>query len=303
MISHSRYNIREIKDVTAFKNGLNQNLPGSQVWIQTCKRLEVYSGYGEINYSTALHLFRLVSGLDSVFLGDSAIKGQVKKSYQEAAAHNELSKGMHRLFQWALYVGKLVRSTTDISVGAISYPQAVIQALKSVNPELMPLTVTLVGVNAITGKLIKWLTASGVLKLNMVNRTFDKVEKLAETHNASAFPLNDLSGLIKSSDVIILCTSAPDYLLNQSDIPKGKNCCIIDLSWPRNSNPDITELPGIQVYTLDHLEQNMNQNLERRKESVTTAEQIIEHEVMRLIAWQQQEVIYQPGLILKNQEL
>lgn len=296
MITHSKYNIREISDITAFKNRLKQNLPGSQVWIQTCKRLEVYSGSGEISESIALHLFRLVSGLDSVFIGDTAIKGQVKKAYMEAADQNELSKGMHRLFQRALYVGKLVRATTNISVGAVSYPQVVIQILESFSPELMPLTVTLVGVNAITGKLVKWLTASGVLKLNMVNRTLIKVEKMAETHNAAAFPLNELSRLIVSSDVIILCTSAPEYLLNKSDIPDGKECCIIDLSWPRNSNPDIAESPGIQLYTLDHIEQNINQNLDRRKVAVTMAEQIIEHELMRLMAWQrQQEVFYSPA--------
>jgi glutamyl-tRNA reductase len=292
MITHSRYNIREIRDIAAFKNQLEKDLPGSRVWIQTCKRLEVYSGYGEINESAALHLFRLVCGLDSVFIGDSAIKGQVKKAYQEAAAHGELSKSMHRLFQRAMYVGKLVRSTTDISVGAISYPQAVIQVLKSASAELKPLTVTLVGVNNITGKLIKWLTACDILKLNMVNRTVEKVEKLAKIHKASAFPLDDLSGLIDSSDVIILCTSAPNYLLNRNDITGGKKCCIIDLSWPRNSNPDITELPGIQVFTLDHLEHNMNQNLERRKEAITMAEHIIGHEVGRLMSWQRQENAY-----------
>jgi glutamyl-tRNA reductase len=299
MISHSKYNIREISDVTAFKNRIKQDLPGSQVWIQTCKRLEVYSGYGEISESTALHLFRLVSGLDSVFIGDSAIKGQVKKAYHEAAAKDELSKGMHRLFQRALYVGKLVRATTNISIGAVSYPQAVIQILKTFSLEFQHLTVTLVGVNSITGKLIKWLTASGVLKLNIVNRTLTKVENLAENHNATAFHLDDLSHLIDSSDVIVLCTSAPGYLLNQSDVPNGKKCCIIDLSWPRNSNPDIAELPGIQLYTLDHIEQNINQNLDRRKEALIMAEQIVEHELIRLLSWQQkQNTFLQPDLIL-----
>jgi glutamyl-tRNA reductase len=299
MISHSKYNIREIDDTEAFKNRLKQDLPGSQVWIQTCKRLEVYSGYGEIGESTALHLFRLVSGLESVFTGDSAIKGQVKKAYQEAAAQNELSKGMHRLFQRALYVGKLVRATTGISLGAVSYPQAVIEILKTFSPEILPLTVTLVGVNTIMEKLIKWLNASGVIKLNMVNRTLVKVERFAEIHNASAFHLDNLSRLVASSDVVILCTSAPDYLLNPSDLPYKKKCCIIDLSWPRNCNPEIAELPGIQLYTLDHIEQNINQNLEKRKEAVAMAEQIIEQELKRLLSWQhQQDALLQPGLIL-----
>jgi len=139
MITHSKFDIREINDITAFKNHLKQDLPGSQVWIQTCKRLEVYSGYGKITEPTALHLFRLVSGLDSAFIGDTAIKGQVKKAYLDASVQNELSKGMHRLFQWALYAGKLVRASTGISVGAVSYPQAVIRILNSFSLDLIGL--------------------------------------------------------------------------------------------------------------------------------------------------------------------
>jgi glutamyl-tRNA reductase len=299
MILHSKYNIREIKDITAFKNHLTRNLPGNTVWIQTCQRLEFYAGYGEINEDTALHLFRLVSGLDSVFIGDTAIAGQVKKAYMEATAICELSREMHRLFQWALYTGKLVRATTGISVGAISYPQAVIQVLRSFSPELAHLTVTLVGVNAITGKLVKWLTASGIVSLNMVNRTLVKAEKIAEIHHGNAFQLDELSRLIPASDVIILCTSAREYLLNKTDFRKGKKCCVIDLSWPRNSNPDIAELDEIQIYTLDHIERSINQNLERRKEAVSNAEKIIEHELMRLMSWQRKAVL-QPGLIFNN---
>lgn len=299
MISHSRYNIREIRDVDAFKERLKRDLPPNQVWIHTCQRLEVYSGHGEISEAAALHLFRLVSGLDSVFVGDTAIKGQVKKAYMEASAQNELSKGMHRLFQWALYVGKLIRATTDISVGAVSYPQAVVQILKSL--EIQSLSVTLVGVNAITGKLIKWLTASGVCQLNLVNRTPAKVEKLAEIHNSRAFPLSELPRLISASDVVILCTSSPRYLLNKSDIPAGKKCCIIDLSWPLNANPDIADLPDIQLNTLGHIEQNINQNLDKRKHAVAMAEQIIDHELMRLMAWQNRRIeAYQPALLINN---
>jgi glutamyl-tRNA reductase len=285
--------------VDAFKERLKRDLPRNQVWIHTCQRLEVYSGYGEISEAAALHLFRLVSGLDSVFVGDSAIKGQVKKAYMEASAQNELSKGMHRLFQWALYVGKLVRATTDISVGAVTYPQAVVQILKPL--DLRSLSVTLVGVNPITEKLIKWLTASGVFQLNLVNRTATKVEKLAVIYNSQAFPLNELPRLISSSHVVILCTSSPDYLLNKSDIPAGKKCCIIDLSWPRNANPDIAYLPAIQLFTLDHIEQNINQNLDKRKDAVAMAEQIIDHELMRLMAWQERRnVSFQPALLINN---
>jgi glutamyl-tRNA reductase len=286
MITHCHYNIREITDIDDFKHKLQLHTRYNAVVVQTCKRLEVYSGEGEFSAPVALHLFRLVCGLDSVFIGDTAIKSQVKNAYLESAKKGYLSKNMHKLFQWALYVGKLVRSTTDIALGAVSYPQAVINILKTLDPDLCNLTITLVGINDITAKLLKWLNQSGVLRLNMVNRTLTKAENMARNYGASAFQLNQLIPVMARSDVLILCASASDYLIRKSDITSRRKLCIFDLSWPRNADPDIAELIGIQIFTLDQIEQNINQNLEKRKESLQLAELIIDQELYRIMAWQ-----------------
>ena len=183
-----------------------------QVIVQTCKRLEVYSGDGEFSESTALHLFRLVCGLESVFIGDTAVKAQVKNAYLESAKKGYLSKGMHKLFQWALYVGKLVRSTTDISVGAVSYPQAVINMLKILDPDLCNLTVTLVGINDITGKLMKWLIRQRCFEVKYGQQNADKVENIAENFGASAFQLEPADpdyGQIRCIDFMYFRTGLP----------------------------------------------------------------------------------------------
>jgi glutamyl-tRNA reductase len=298
MITHLHYNIREIPDLTKFKNKLLLYTRNDQVIIQTCQRLEIYSGNGEINASTALHLFRLVCGLESVFIGDTAIKTQVKNAYLESAKKNKLSKGMHKLFQWAFHVGKLVRTNTDISIGAVSYPQTVIHKLKAGNPSLSGLTVTLVGINDITCNLLKWLSVAGVLKLNLVNRSFDKAIGLAETYGVFPFRLDELSELVEQSDVIILCTCSPEYLLKTSQIPAGKKLCIFDLSWPQNADPDIFKQELVQYYTLDNIEQSIRQNLTKRMDSIHQAEMIIEKELKRLIDWQECQEIAIPAYLM-----
>src|SRR3990172_8624163 len=180
MITHCNYNIREIADVEDFKKKIQMQTTNDTVIIQTCKRLEIYSGYGEMNEETARHLFRLVCGLDSVFIGDTAVKAQVKKAYIESAGKGKLSKNMHRLFQ-----------------------------------------VTLVEINDITHKLFKWLVQSGVSGLNIVNRTRYKLEGIPESSGKGTLPLSYLPRLLEISDVLILCTSAPGYLLSNTDIPSG----------------------------------------------------------------------------------
>jgi glutamyl-tRNA reductase len=286
MITHKHYNIREIHNAEYFRKQLLLQIPGPKVIIQTCMRLELYYGFGEINAATARHLFRLVCGLDSVFVGDTSVKSQVKKAYCESSRKYLLPKEMHRLFQTSLRVGKLVHSATSISIGAVSYPQAVIGIIKTRYPDLKNLTISVVGINDITRKLFKWFVQTGVTKLNIVNRTPMNAEKITEYPDIGVFQLDQLPRIIDTSDIMILCTSAPGYLIGRQDIRAGRKCCIIDLSWPRNSDPAIIESGEIQLFALQDIEDTIHQNLDIRKESIEMANLIIEYELDKLFNWQ-----------------
>src|SRR4030067_627503 len=77
-------------------------LPDGHVLLQTCNRVELYWGDGFASTKIVRHLFRVVSGLESALIGETAIQGQVKQAYLKAKENNCLSSGLHRLFQNAL---------------------------------------------------------------------------------------------------------------------------------------------------------------------------------------------------------
>ena len=69
------------------------------VLLQTCNRFEWYYGRGKISEPVARHLFRVVSGLESSIIGESAIVSQVKTAYQDAAKFSQLDKSLHKTFR------------------------------------------------------------------------------------------------------------------------------------------------------------------------------------------------------------
>src|SRR6266568_3138407 len=64
------------------------------------------------------HLFSVVSGLDSMVIGETEITGQVKQAYQAAQEAKLTGRITNRLFQTALQTAKQVRTETGIGRGA-----------------------------------------------------------------------------------------------------------------------------------------------------------------------------------------
>ena len=72
----------------------------------------------------AEHLFRVVSSLDSMVIGEPEIVSQVKQAYQKARENRAAGKVLNNLSQKAFNVAKRVRTETEISskptsVGAV----------------------------------------------------------------------------------------------------------------------------------------------------------------------------------------
>ena len=99
------------------------------------------------------HLFRVVSSLDSMILGEPQIQGQVKNAYERAvSAGNGTPDGgrvvgplLSRLFQHALAVGGKVRSETHLGTGAASIPSAAVELARKIFGPLKGLNALVLG--------------------------------------------------------------------------------------------------------------------------------------------------------------
>ncbi len=267
----------------AYINSIGIHSLNEGVFLQTCNRVELYSGHGHIPQNIISHLFRVVSGLESSLVGETSIQGQVKKAYLSASVNNRLDKSLHKLFQTALYVGKKVRSETSISQGAVSHSQAAVNIICRSFHEICNSHITVVGVHNINENIIKYLTKKGAKTIFIGTRTYDKAKALSMKCGCQAFKFIELKKILRQTDILISATSAPHLIVTQDIFPENKKMFIIDLAVPRDIDENIGSLNGVELFNIEMLERLVEQNIDNRKDAIADAEHIINQEVERFI--------------------
>ena len=252
------------------------------VLLQTCNRVELYYGEGDVPDDVARHLFRVTAGLESALIGERAVQGQVKESYQQAQLQYRLTAEMHKLFSCALEVGKRVRTETEISQGAVSHSLAAIEILQQEQVDLSQSRITIIGVNKLTSDTLKFLKNKGARMVFLANRSQMKAHQLADPLGISVFELHDKQRFLADTDILISATSAPHAVIDATDIPFGKKLLAIDLAFPRDIDPSVGRLPNVRLYNLSDVERRVRENISIRKSEVVRAEAIIEEEIAEL---------------------
>lgn len=269
-----------IHDREKFLNDILKNdIKG--ILLNTCNRIEFYWGDKYIPEDITRHLFRVVSGLESKLIGENSIQNQVKKFYLKAKEKFELSKELHLLFQRALYVGKKVRNSTNISKGAISHSQLVVEKIKKDSQNLTSLNIVLIGVNKLNEDILKYLFKNNIKSVILTNRTIEKAIILSKIYNnIIPKPLSLLKDILKKCNILISATSAPHIIVKKEDIP-NKDLTIFDLAVPRDVDPEIANNKHIKLYNIEDIESFFNFNIQQRKEEIIKAERIIEEEIIK----------------------
>ena len=252
------------------------------VLLQTCNRVELYYGEGDVPDDVARHLFRVTAGLESALIGERAVQGQVKDSYQQAQLQYRLTAEMHKLFSCALEVGKRVRTETEISQGAVSHSLAAIEILQQERVDLSQSRIAIVGVNKLTSDILKFLKNKGARMVFLANRSQMKAHQLADPLGISVFELHDKQRFLADTDILISATSAPHAVIDATDIPAGRKLLAIDLAFPRDIDPSVGRLPNVRLYNLSDVERRVRENISVRKSEVVRAEAIIEEEIAEL---------------------
>jgi glutamyl-tRNA reductase len=141
--------------------------------LQQCDQGEVENAeafYRHDGEACAEHLFRVVAGLDSMVIGETEVLGQVKKAYEAARTSGSAGPVLHRLFQRAFRVAKQVRSSTDITRGAVSVGSVAVDLAGKIFGDLCECRVLILGAGEISERTARALSSRGVTDIRVSGR-------------------------------------------------------------------------------------------------------------------------------------
>ena len=247
--------------------------------------------YAHRDQDAARHLFRVACGLDSMMLGETQILGQVKEALERAQQAGAVGTYLGELFRRAIKVGKRARTETSISKGAMSVGGAAVELAKHIFADLQTCTVLLIGAGKMGADTAKALVQAGARKLLVCNRTFSRAEELALRLKGHAVPFENLLETLPQADIVIASTGAQQYILTKVMVANAvkqrryRPLFLIDISVPRNIDPEVGDLDNVFLFDIDDLEQVVQEYLEERRKEVPKVEALIEHELKNFTTW------------------
>src|SRR5262249_6367821 len=158
----------------------------------------------------ARHLFRVAAGLESLVVGEPQILGQVKEAFAASERARRTGPLTSRLFSAAFTVGKRVRSETGLGEGAVSVSYAAIALARKIFGTLAGRQVLVLGAGEMAELTGVHLRAQHVGAITIASRTLTTAEALAGRLAGTAIPWAALPDALKSADIVVSATGAPD---------------------------------------------------------------------------------------------
>lgn len=238
------------------------------------------------------HVFRVASSLDSMVVGEPQILGQLKDAFEFALQKKTTGILLNRLMKKAISVAKRIRTETKIAENAVSISFAAVELAKKIFEDLSTKSFMLLGAGEMAELAAKHLTSSGVKDVIVANRTYETGCNLANEFNGRAVRFEDFIHEMVNTDIVICSTGASKYVLMKDQMQhvmkerKHKPVFIIDISVPRNIDPEINHIDNVYLYDVDDLQGIVDTNVLERQKEAEKAEEIISEEIETFQKWQ-----------------
>ncbi len=237
------------------------------------------------------HMFRVAAGLDSMVLGEPQILGQMKTAYQGALEAGALSSQLGKLFQHTFSVAKQIRTDTAIGASPVSVAFAAVSLARQIFGDLSQQTALLIGAGETIELTARHLADHKIGRMIVANRTVERAHTLATEFNGFAIALAEMPAHLAEADIVISSTASQLPILGKGTVEralkqrKHRPIFMVDIAVPRDIEAEVAQLADIYLYTVDDLQEVIQENLKSRQEAAIQAEEIIDVQCAHFLGW------------------
>ncbi|TAL42675.1 MAG: glutamyl-tRNA reductase [Salinibacterium sp.] len=192
------------------------------------------------------HLFAVSSGLESVVVGEDEISGQVRRALEAARVAGTTSSALEQLFQKATHTSRGVKSKTTLGGNGRSLVRLALDLASTRITDWSKTRVLIVGTGQYAAAVVSALRDRGVVAPR-VHSPSGRGAAFAARYALHLEPALDEG--IAASDVVITCTTS--LVVDESVVPASGRRIIIDLGLPRNVDPGVAGLVGVELLDLE----------------------------------------------------
>jgi len=269
---------------------------------QLKKHLYHYNNKDALN-----HAYRVASGLDSMFLGETQILGQMKQASKISEYAGTQGKFLSHFFQTVFEAAKEIRSKTNIGASNTTIASSIISLTKKIFGNVSQTKIIFVGAGEMTELIAKYFNSHQPKVITIANRSILRGKNLAKKISAEACLLGEINDKLHDYDVVISCTGSQLPIIGLGmieraiKIRKHKPMLLIDLAIPRDIESETSKLNDIFLYTLDELAQIAQEGIDNRLDAVEDAQVIIVKKINSFFQKSKQKKATLSIISLRNQ--
>lgn len=262
----------DVLKMFANKSGLNFH--------ELNNRADIYT-----NKAAVHHLFRVVSSLDSLVVGETQIAGQVKDAFKFALDKGYASQKLSRVLHYAFKCAAKVRNITQLGTGSVSVASTAVTQAKQLYENTTDVKALVIGAGEMSELACRHLLKYG-FDVVICSRNIKKARVLAhsiitdgngENYDASRVeiqPYEKLKELLNSMELMVTATAAP-YPIIKKEMLKEVNFTRnwFDIALPRDIEDFNFE--GVNIYSVDDLQCIVDETLELRASQAKEAYSIV----------------------------
>jgi len=241
--------------------------------------------YHYSNKDALTHAYQVASGLDSMFLGETQILGQMKQAAKISDYAGTQGKFLSQFFQTVFEAAKEIRSKTNIGASSTTIASTIISLTKKIFGDLYQTKIIFIGAGEMTELIAKYFNKHQPEKITIANRSIFRGKKLANKIGAETCLIGEIKDQLHEYDIVISATGSQLPIIGLGMIEraikkrKHKPMLLIDLAVPRDIEPETSKLNDIFLYTLDELAGIAQEGIDNRTDAVKDANIIIEKKV------------------------